>query len=47
MTKGVTTIRVSTDLRDELKKLGTKGETYDEIIKRILKIAATNTGGKS
>jgi len=47
MAKDVTTIRVSTDLRDKLKELGKKGETYDEIIERLLKIAGENTGGKN
>ena len=47
MAKDATTIRISTDLRDRLKKLGTKGETYDEIIERLLKIAVENMGGKN
>jgi predicted transcriptional regulator len=47
MAKDVTTIRVSTDLRDKLKELGKKGETYDEIIERLLKIAIENMGGKN
>jgi len=47
MAKDVTTIRVSTDLRNRLKELGKKGETYDEIIERLLKIAVENMGGKN
>jgi len=47
MAKDLTTIRVSTDLRDKLKELGKKGETYDEIIERLLKIAVENMGGKN
>lgn len=47
MAKDVTTIRVSTDLRDRLRELGKKGETYDEIIERLLKIAVENMGGKN
>ena len=47
MAKDVTTIRVSTELRDRLKELGKKGETYDEIIERLLNIAVENTGGKN
>jgi hypothetical protein len=46
MAKDVTTIRISTDLREKLKKLGIKGETYEEIIERVLKIAEENMGGK-
>ena len=42
MAKDVTTVRISTELRDKLKKLGSKGETYEEIIERILKIAEEN-----
>jgi len=34
-------------LRDKLKELGKKGETYDEIIERLLKIAVENMGGKN
>jgi hypothetical protein len=34
-----TTIRIEVELRDELKKLGRKGETYDEIIRRLMKEA--------
>ena len=33
-----TTIQVTRDTREELKALGSKGETYDEIIKRLIKI---------
>jgi len=32
-----TTIQLLTETRDELKALGSKGETYDEIIKRLIK----------
>ena len=31
-----TTIQLPTKLRDELKTLGTKGETYGDIIKRLI-----------
>lgn len=33
----ITTIQVSKDVREELKKLGTMGETYDDVIKRLIK----------
>lgn len=32
-----TTIQLTVETRNELKALGTKGETYDEIIKRLIK----------
>ena len=32
----VTTIQVTTDLRDKLKSIGKKGETYNEIIERLI-----------
>jgi len=32
-----TTIVVDTSTRDKLKKFGTKGETYEEIILRLMK----------
>jgi len=34
-----TTISISTDIRDEIKEFGQKGETYDDILKRILESA--------
>ena len=33
-----TTIQLLIETRDELKALGSKGETYDEIIKRLIKV---------
>ena len=36
MAKDVTTVRISTELRDKLKKLGVKGETYEDIIQRLV-----------
>lgn len=32
-----TTIKVSKDTRDELKKMGNKGDTYDDIIIKLIK----------
>jgi hypothetical protein len=34
-----TTIPLSKETRDLLKKYGQKGETYDELIRRLLEIA--------
>lgn len=34
--ENMTTIQLSTETRDQLKELGKKGETYDEIIKKLL-----------
>ncbi len=31
-----TTISIEEETRDRLKKLGTKGETYDEILNRLI-----------
>ena len=47
MPKSVTTVRISTELRDKLKKLGVKGETYEDIIERLVEVAEKNTGEKS
>jgi len=44
LTKHVTTIRISTELREKLRRLGIKGETYEEILERIIKIAEENMG---
>jgi SOS response regulatory protein OraA/RecX len=45
--KSVTTVRISTELRDKLKKLGVKGETYEDIIERLVEVAEKNAGEKS
>jgi predicted CopG family antitoxin len=34
-----TTIPVSKDVRNELKKLGRKDETYDDVIRNLLRIS--------
>ena len=34
--ENITTIQINKDTRDQLKKHGMKGETYDEIIKKLL-----------
>jgi predicted CopG family antitoxin len=34
-----TTIQISKETREELRQLGKKGETYDELIKRLMEIA--------
>jgi len=34
--ENITTIQITKETRDELKKLGMKGQTYDEIIKRLI-----------
>lgn len=35
----ITTIQIRKSTRDELKKLGIKGETYDTVIRRLLETA--------
>jgi len=37
--ENITTIQITKATRDELKKHGIKGETYDIIIKRLLELA--------
>ena len=34
-----TTISISEETRDEIREFGSKGETYDEILERLLKSA--------
>ena len=41
MMKRKTTIQVSVETRDRLKEIGKKGETYDDIIRRLLKLLAS------
>jgi len=36
--ENITTIQLNKATRDELKKHGIKGETYDEIIRRLLEL---------
>ncbi|MEM2959379.1 MAG: hypothetical protein QW261_13860, partial [Candidatus Jordarchaeaceae archaeon] len=47
MTKDLTTIQLSKTVRERLKKLGKKGETYDDIIRRLIEIAESDAGRKS
>jgi predicted CopG family antitoxin len=35
--KRITTIQITEETRDELKSRGKKGETYDDIIRKLLK----------
>jgi len=35
----ITTIQLSKETRDQLKELGKKGETYDDIIRRLMEKA--------
>ena len=35
----VTTIQVSKETREELRELGKKGETYDQLINRLIETA--------
>lgn len=37
--ENVTTIQISKEARDELKEMGRMGETYDDVIKRLVKKA--------
>ncbi|MCL6090326.1 MAG: hypothetical protein M1393_04725 [Candidatus Thermoplasmatota archaeon] len=34
-----TTIQVSTETREKLKKLGRKGQTYEEVIENLIEIS--------
>ncbi len=34
-----TTIQVSTETREKLKELGKKGQTYDEVIEKLINIS--------
>jgi len=36
--KDITTITIKKETREMLKELGKKGETYDEIIKRLIEL---------
>ena len=40
--ENITTIMIEKDVRDALKKMGKKGDTYNDIIRGLLK-NATNT----
>ena len=35
----LTTIHIRKDTRDEFKKIGRKGQTYDELITKLLRVA--------
>jgi len=42
-----TRIPVSVEVREKLKKLGSKGDTYDKIIMRLIKFYEENRYGRS
>jgi len=35
----VTTIQISKEAKEQLRELGKMGETYDDVIRRLIKIA--------
>ena len=39
MNKQHTTIRISKEVREKLNEIGRKNETYDDVIKRLIKEA--------
>jgi hypothetical protein len=39
MVTNVTTIQISKITRDRLRKLGRKGETYDQVLNRLIEMA--------
>jgi predicted CopG family antitoxin len=39
MAQDLTTIQISKEARDRLKELGKMGETYDDVIKKLIKQA--------
>lgn len=47
MAKDITTVRISTELRDKLKKLGVKGETYEDVIQRLVEMAEKDAEERS
>jgi len=42
----VTTIQVTPETRDKLKEVGKKGETYEQIIVRLLQEHESNSGAR-
>ena len=41
----VTTVKVTKRTRDRLAELGTKKETYDDVISKLIEFYEKNTGG--
>jgi len=39
MASELTTIQISKMTRDQLRQLGTKGETYDQVLHRLIELA--------
>jgi hypothetical protein len=39
MANDLTTIQISKVTRDQLRQLGTKGETYDQLVLRLIEMA--------
>ena len=42
-----TTIVVDSSTRDKLKQFGTKGETYEDVILKLMKFFESNSKGRS
>ncbi len=42
MAGNLTTIQISKMTRDQLRKLGMKGETYDQVLNRLIEMARKN-----
>jgi len=42
--KELTTIQISKETREMLKELGKKGETYDDIIRRLIELVRSTEG---
>jgi len=37
--KDITTIQITREVRDQLRQLGKMGDTYDEVIRRLISLA--------
>ena len=37
--ENITTIQISKEVREQLREFGKMGETYDDVIKKLIKIA--------
>ena len=47
LSENLTSIQLSKAVKEQLKKLGKEGETYDDIIRRLIRIAESHTQRES
>ncbi len=45
--RGITTIQITEETKNALKSLGKKGETYDDVIRELMKLNTVRQGKRA